>query len=398
MNTKLNYTLTLMTEFIPDEWKELLLGRGKEEILRPILDQLDHKKIVPEFKDIFNFTKYTNVKDIRVIILGQDPYPNLGDAHGLAFSYLGKSMPMSLRRIFGALKNTGLITDIPAGGNLQNWAKQGILLLNSALTTELCIPGKHLKMWEPWTRSIIKELSYESKKQLIWVFWGKPAQKFASSVNVDKDKILSWCHPTASENPSFSECTNFVEIAEIYPDIVWTTIPHDTHWFTDGSCKGNQSRSINTRAAWGVVCKQGALEGYAFGGPVKTKKIGGEIVYPSNIRAEGLAILNCIRTIWKIGLGGVHTIHTDSKFWIDMESKYIPSWESKGIPFTEKKNPDIVTQLAELVKKFKAEPGWTLVLKYVKAWHDYTPTADQKYIHGGNREAEKTAENCLPNL
>jgi len=159
------------------------------------------KNIYPPKNELFNAFKYFSINDTRVIILGQDPYHQSGQAHGLAFSVNpGITIPPSLRNIYNELKK-----EYPFGqcdnsmqiqsGCLINWAKQGVLLLNTALTVEESKPGSHINFWKSITNNIIKEISNQCD-HTIFMLWGKKAQLKAQYIQSDKHYIINRAHPS----------------------------------------------------------------------------------------------------------------------------------------------------------------------------------------------------------
>jgi uracil-DNA glycosylase len=134
--------------------------------------------------------------DIKVVILGQDPYHGPGQAHGLAFSVQdGVKVPPSLRNIYKEAKSdVGL--QVPTHGNLTEWAKQGVLMLNTVLTVEKAQPNSHKKQgWETFTDEVIKVLN-KSEEPLVFLLWGKPANAKAANVNKTKHLVISSSHPS----------------------------------------------------------------------------------------------------------------------------------------------------------------------------------------------------------
>ena len=137
---------------IEKNWLKLLTGNNlKKPLINAInvLEKGDIKQITPCPNDIFNFTRRTRLGSIKVIIIGQDPYPKQGDAHGYSFSSLSKKVPGSLRNIYKCLLKSGLINEIPRSSDLTKWADQGVLLLNSSLTTLVGKPRNILKYGNP---------------------------------------------------------------------------------------------------------------------------------------------------------------------------------------------------------------------------------------------------------
>lgn len=160
------------------------------------LERKQGKKIYPENHQIFEAFNLTPLKNVKVVIIGQDPYHGQGQAHGLCFSvHQNIKTPPSLVNIFKELK-ADMGIEIPANGNLDAWAKQGVLLLNSVLTVEEGKASSHQKRgWENFTDKTIEILN-SKKKNLVFILWGAPAQKKAIHVARDRHLILTSSHPS----------------------------------------------------------------------------------------------------------------------------------------------------------------------------------------------------------
>tara|TARA_B100001175_G_C19419258_1_gene595233 strand:- start:40 stop:759 length:720 start_codon:yes stop_codon:yes gene_type:complete len=158
--------------------------------------KLNKKIIYPNGNKIFNAFKLTKFEDVKVVILGQDPYHGPGQANGLSFSVEnGVKKPPSLQNIFKELNND-LEFKISSNGNLEKWSKQGVLLLNSILTVEKGKPGSHAnKGWEKFTDQVLFKLNFH-KEKLVYILWGKKAQDKANFINNDKNLIIKSSHPS----------------------------------------------------------------------------------------------------------------------------------------------------------------------------------------------------------
>lgn len=151
--------------------------------------------IYPNMYDIFNALKLTDYQDVKVVIVGQDPYHEPNQAHGLAFSVLCDKLPPSLKNIYKEIENEyGL--KMGESGDLTNWAKQGVLLLNNVLTVRAHEANSHKnKGWEYVTDTIIKKLN-EREKPIIFVFWGNNAKEKEKLITNQKHFILKSAHPS----------------------------------------------------------------------------------------------------------------------------------------------------------------------------------------------------------
>jgi len=200
---------------IENSWKLAL----KDLFQKPYFDQIAahikaeielHKTIYPKGKLIFNAFEQTPFDQVKVIILGQDPYHNPHQAMGLSFSVPdGIKPPPSLMNIFKEL-NKDIGMPIPPTGNLTPWAKQGVLLLNAVLTVREQEPASHAKIgWMDFTNDIIQLLS-EEKKGLVFILWGNFAQQKIKLINPLKHKILKAAHPSPfSAYNGFFGCKHF---------------------------------------------------------------------------------------------------------------------------------------------------------------------------------------------
>ncbi|MCG3566643.1 MAG: uracil-DNA glycosylase [Candidatus Phytoplasma australasiaticum] len=151
------------------------------------------KKILPHPKNLFNAFKCTPWDKVKVVILGQDPYPGPNQAHGLAFSTLSSDTPKSLKNIFIELKND---LSIKASTNqLFSWAYEGVLLLNTILTVEEGFSLSHKNIgWHIFTINIFNYLSF--KKNIVYILWGKQAQDYKSYLNIKDNLIIESSHPS----------------------------------------------------------------------------------------------------------------------------------------------------------------------------------------------------------
>lgn len=175
------------------------------------------KTVFPPYENIFDALRFTDYNDVKVVILGQDPYHGLGEAHGLSFSvHNGVKMPPSLLNIFKELKN-----DLGISRNetdLTDWAKQGVLLLNSIMTVEMDKPLSHKnKGWEIFTDNIIRYLN-ERDNPVIFILWGNFARGKKSLITNSRHKIIESAHPSplsASRgffgSKPFSQANNYLK-------------------------------------------------------------------------------------------------------------------------------------------------------------------------------------------
>lgn len=211
-----------MTVLINESWKAVL----EEEFQKPYMKDLkeflqkekqDGKVVFPPGSLIFNAFNHTPFNEVKVVILGQDPYHGNGQAHGLSFSVQkGISVPPSLRSIYKELQSDipGFVS--PLHGELTTWADQGVLLLNATLTVRKAEPASHHKKgWEIFTDQVIKTLS-EKRSGLVFILWGKNAQAKIPLIDAEKHTILTAAHPSPySAYNGFFGCRHFSKTNEI---------------------------------------------------------------------------------------------------------------------------------------------------------------------------------------
>ena len=202
------------------EWKAFLKEELNSNNFQVIISALaiDRKSyaIFPANDLIFNAFKLTRPSNIKVVILGQDPYHGKGQAHGLSFSVPnGVKIPPSLRNIFKELQSD-LNHSISGNGNLESWAKQGVLLMNATLTVREKKAGSHQKLgWELFTDSVIKKIS-DKKRGIIFLLWGAFAQKKSVLIDTKKHHILTTTHPSPfSAYRGFLGCKHFSKTNKI---------------------------------------------------------------------------------------------------------------------------------------------------------------------------------------
>lgn len=185
---------------IGNDWDEVLSNiwnsSGFKNFYNIILNEYKTKTIYPLLPDIFNALKLTPFKDVKVVIVGQDPYHGEGEAHGLAFSVNdGVTIPPSLKNIYKELHND-LGMEIPKSGNLTKWAQNGVLLLNNSLTVVKDTPNSHQKIgWHLLTDYIIKKIN-EKAEPVVFILWGNNAKQKVPLINSNFHKIITSSHPS----------------------------------------------------------------------------------------------------------------------------------------------------------------------------------------------------------
>jgi len=217
---------------IPSDWRSLL----KEETRKPYYRVLDAfledelangQTILPPRKDIFSALASTSYERIRVLLVGQDPYPTPGHAHGLCFSVQStiRPLPLSLRNVFRELYDDAGC-QIPNNGCLESWARQGVLLLNTVLTVRAYKSNSHQGHgWEQFTDRII-ELVAAKETRVVFVLWGREAQKKQKLITQPYHTVVECAHPSPLSARKFFGCRCFsqinraLEAAELKP-IEW---------------------------------------------------------------------------------------------------------------------------------------------------------------------------------
>lgn len=197
------------------DWSDYLNGISKQDYFKELIGFLNQRgkqniPIYPPKTKWFRAFELTHFSDVKVIILGQDPYHNEGQAQGLSFSVPdGMKLPPSLQNIYKELE-LDLGIPINSSGDLSRWAKQGVLLLNSVLTVEKNTPGAHAgRGWERFTDTVI-DLLNENKKNLVFMLWGAYAQKKAEFIDQQKHLVLRATHPSPfSAHKGFFGCKHF---------------------------------------------------------------------------------------------------------------------------------------------------------------------------------------------
>jgi uracil-DNA glycosylase len=207
-----------MLPAVPPSWRPLL----EDEIAKPYYRDLDAfldlevaagRTVLPAPEDIFNALLLTPRDRVKVLLVGQDPYPNPGDAHGLCFSMRSKERPLpaSLKNVYQELHDDVGFRKTD-NGNLEAWARQGILLLNTVLTVRAHEPNSHQgRGWETLTDRII-ELVNDRPTRVVFLLWGKPAQKKKKFVTGEHHRVVRCAHPSPLSAKKFLGCRCFSEV------------------------------------------------------------------------------------------------------------------------------------------------------------------------------------------
>jgi uracil-DNA glycosylase len=228
-----------------NSWKEVFDTQKDEAYMKSLKDGLKQERskynVYPSNDDVFNAFRSTPFDKVKVVLLGQDPYYNPGQAHGLAFSVKkGVIIPPSLVNIYQELKDD-IKFEIPNHGNLTEWTDQGVLLLNSILTVRQGVSSSHMSLgWMNLTDAAIKALS-DHRKGIVFVLWGNFAKAKKPLIDQDKHYVLEAAHPSPrSASRGFFGCKHFSKINQILEQeangfIDWkiTNIGDDTNTETE---------------------------------------------------------------------------------------------------------------------------------------------------------------------
>lgn len=205
---------------IGNSWDDILKDEFEKQYYKDIREFLKKeyatKTVFPSMYDIFNALKYTPYEDVKVVILGQDPYHGVGQAHGLSFSVKkGITTPPSLKNIYKEIENDLNIEMDKTNGELTSWANQGVLMLNASLTVLKGQPNSHGKIgWEKLTDSIIEKLNYKDTP-VVYLLWGRNAQMKENLITNKNHLILKCAHPSPySANNGFFGCKHFSKTNE----------------------------------------------------------------------------------------------------------------------------------------------------------------------------------------
>ena len=182
-----------------NDWDEVLKEELQKEYFKELLNNVNelynNKIIYPEKKDVFNAFRLS-YKDVKVVILGQDPYHGEGEAHGYAFSCLKTPIPPSLKNIYKELYDDLHIQKDMNNGNLLPWVKQGIMLLNTGLTVEKDKPNSHKYLnWSIFTDAVIEKLN-EREKPLVFILWGNNAREKKRLITNQNHLVIESAHPS----------------------------------------------------------------------------------------------------------------------------------------------------------------------------------------------------------
>lgn len=192
---------TKLKDLLVNDWKNVLNNTLSDQYFTDLEKQLvylyEHKKVYPSYDQLFTAFNLSSFAQTKVVIIGQDPYHQTGQAHGLAFSVQdGMAFPPSLKNIFKEIDLSFDQVTFRSTGNLSKWASQGVLLLNATLTVEDSSPNIHAKIgWSELTTKVIQSLN-ESKKHIVFMLWGNFAFQYEKHIDSQKHLVLKATHPS----------------------------------------------------------------------------------------------------------------------------------------------------------------------------------------------------------
>ena len=199
---------------IANSWKKLLQEEFEKPYFKKLVDYIKQEyasqKVYPPGPLIFNAFNQCSLDELKVVIVGQDPYHGAGQANGLCFSVNDSiTFPRSLNNIFKEIAND-IDTPFPVSGNLEKWAKQGVLLLNATLTVRARQAGSHQNQgWETFTDNVLRKIS-EEKENIVFLLWGAFAQQKTKIINSPKHHLMKAAHPSPfSADKGFFGCKHF---------------------------------------------------------------------------------------------------------------------------------------------------------------------------------------------
>lgn len=205
---------------IHPSWREFLSSEFEKPYFISLMNSVDeeYKKNIcfPPKELIFNAFNQFDLNDLKVVIIGQDPYYGMGEANGLCFSVNdGVKIPPSLRNIFVEINTEFDRLFFPSTGNLELWARQGVLLLNATMTVRKDCPNSHKNLnWQKFTDAVIEKIAHQ-KEQIVFLLWGSFAQKKSELINRNKHLVLECGHPSfASVHKKWFGNNHFIKTNE----------------------------------------------------------------------------------------------------------------------------------------------------------------------------------------
>lgn len=212
------YQIKTKADVTMSTWTDLLGAEKQQPYFQELMARVQTRReqgvtVYPPAHEVFQAFKLTTVENLKVVIIGQDPYHGPGQAHGLCFSVpVGIPAPPSLKNIYKALSHDFADFTAPQHGNLTHWAEQGVLLLNTVLTVEQGQPNSHANWgWERFTDTVIQQINQHCEG-IVFLLWGSHAQKKGKIIDRQRHHVLTSVHPSPlSAHRGFLTCGHFAE-------------------------------------------------------------------------------------------------------------------------------------------------------------------------------------------
>jgi uracil-DNA glycosylase len=352
----------------------------------------DLSKLTPEPRNIFRAFKICKYAKLKVVIIGQDPYPKRGDADGMAFASNAFRHPHSLRNILKCLASKKLISKIPDHSNLDSWAEQGVLLLNASLTTEVGKSNAHKDIWDEFTDAVVKDL-VSAKPSIVMMLWGKEAQSKGSVV--EHENTLTWGHPSplaaanrSPDNPAnFLHCDNFQKCNEILlrqneTPINWDSINNVLLQKPlrqcvivagDGAARGNGKRGC--RASWAFCVYESGHVVHSASGEVESS----DTNPATNNRGELQALKNALEYVETRYPDHDVCVLSDSEYSLNTISDWAPKWFANPVrrELDKKKNLDIIRPVVDCIDRISMTRR--VLFEHVNGHQDEPPKSDPNW-------------------
>lgn len=394
-----NEQFKAMFENVDYDWKQILITENKAELIAATNQIANCANLCPYVSNIMNAFRLTPFSSVKVVLIGPGPHtewqinPDTGIKHpidhGLAFSSLG-SASKPLLDIYKCLINSKLITKVPKSNDISNWASQGVLLLNTSLTT-FKNATERSNIWDTYVQKVFTRLCQikQANNQKLHIIYTDQSATHMETYIGDYHMMYKF-----EEN-----CNCFKQIQPVGKPFTATTINRDAfaiQWdpsnqvriFTDGACSNKKDDKKNNVGGWAFLVRGGMFNNVYYCAKLDTKIHMGCELYPTNQRCEGYAILNALRFILENKITCPVTIVTDSDFYIKVITIYMDAWYRKNPNLTEKANGEPVKNsdiICELYRAYKATQNVTF--QHIRS-HQRAPlnisSLEYELWHGNN--------------